>query len=256
MSNPTEAQLLLAHPGHELLLQGWIGRTKPLVHVLTDGSGHSGVSRIGMTTEVVANAGARPGTIFGRLSDREAYAMILEANIPLLLSVVMDLATAIGTWRSKLIVCDAVEGYNPVHDLCRLIAGAAIEMANLDVKQYEYAVVNGPASIDVAGEDVLRFEIDDSAFAAKLQTAARFSRVLPDAEELLSRHGRESYRREIFRRVIDWTDLGADDAPSYERVGEERVAADRYGGVIRKAEHMVPLRDALRASVRRRQCVS
>jgi hypothetical protein len=33
-----DAHLLIAHPGHELLLHGWICRTKPAVQILTDGS--------------------------------------------------------------------------------------------------------------------------------------------------------------------------------------------------------------------------
>jgi hypothetical protein len=256
MNDPTDAQLLIAHPGHELLLHGWIRRAKPVVHVLTDGSGHSSAPRLAMTAELLGNAGARPGAIFGRLSDREAYAMILEGNIPLLLSVMTDLAMELGKRRSKMVVCDAAEGYNPVHDLCRLIAGAAIDMANIDARQYEYAVVNGPDSFDPIDDEVLRLELNDVAFAAKMNTAGRFATVLPDVEDLLSRHGAEAYQRETFRRVIDWTDLGAGGSPAYERFGEKRVAADRYRRVIRKAEHIVPLRDALRASVERRQCVS
>src|SRR5438105_15061110 len=78
--------LLIAHPGHELLLYAWISRNKPVVHVLTDGDVHSSGGRLGATTELLRGLGARPGAIFGRLSDREAYAMILERNTPLLLS--------------------------------------------------------------------------------------------------------------------------------------------------------------------------
>ena len=72
-----EAQLLVAHPGHELLLHGWISQSKPIVQVLTDGSGHSAVGRLEMTAEFLRAVGALPGAIFGRLSDREAYAMII-----------------------------------------------------------------------------------------------------------------------------------------------------------------------------------
>jgi hypothetical protein len=72
---------------------------------------------------------------------------------------------------------------------------------------------------------------------------------------MLSRHGRDAYRHETFRRVIDWTDLGS-GVPEYERFGEARVAAGRYRNVIRKNEHILPLRDALRAVAGKHQCVS
>src|SRR5207237_2000392 len=127
--------LLVAHPGHELLLHGWISRNKPVVHVLTDGT------RLERTTELIRDLGARSGAIFGRLSDREAYAMILERNTALLLSLAADLAAQLERERPAIIISDAAEGYNPVHDLCRLIAGASIALAGVPTKQYEYSVV-------------------------------------------------------------------------------------------------------------------
>ncbi|MEA2897155.1 MAG: hypothetical protein QOJ84_2770 [Bradyrhizobium sp.] len=255
MTDSHDTQLLVAHPGHEVLLYGWIRRTRPVVHILTDGSGHSSEPRLGTTLPMLNAEGARRGAIFGRLSDRDAYAMILERNTPLLLSVVTDLAMELREGRPKMIVCDAAEGYNPVHDLCRLIAGAAIEIADADVKQYEYAVVHGPDSFDLVGDDLLRLDLDDATFEAKMETARRFGTFLPDVDEMLSRHGRDAYRHETFRRVIDWTDLGS-DVPEYERFGETRVADGRYRNVIRKKEHILPLRDALRAFAGNPQCVS
>jgi hypothetical protein len=256
MSDFHDAQLLIAHPGHELLLYGWIHRAKPVLHVLTDGSGPSSAPRLeGMSQMLNAVDGARRGAIFGRLSDADAYAMILEGNTPLLLSVVTDLATELRRRRSTMILSDAAEGYNPVHDLCRLIAGAATEIADSGVRQYEYAVVDRPDSFDPAGADVLHLDLDDVTFAAKMETTRRFAPVLPDVEELLTRHGPEAYRHEVFRRVIDWTDLGT-GVPEYERFGEMRVAAGRYARVIRKKEHIVPLRDALSVFAGKRLCVS
>ncbi len=254
MIYPHDAELLVAHPGHELLVHGWICRTKPVVHVLTDGSGHSLSPRLGMTSELLRDAGSQQGAIFGRLSDREVYAMILECNTPLFLSLVTELASDLGRRKPGMIVCDATEGYNPVHDLCRLIAGAAIELAGVDTKQYEYAVVNSPLSFDATAGEVMSFELDDAAYAAKMDRARRHASILPDIDELQSRHGADVYRRETFRPVVDWTDLGIDSQPLYERFGEERVAAHRYTQVIRRSEHMVPLRDALRAGVEKRSC--
>jgi hypothetical protein len=65
--------LIVAHPGHELLLHGWISRNKPLVHILTDGAADSSMTRLGGTAELLRDLGARSGAIFDRLSDREAY---------------------------------------------------------------------------------------------------------------------------------------------------------------------------------------
>jgi hypothetical protein len=253
MTDP-RAELFVAHPGHELLIHGWICRTRPAVHVLTDGSGHSRVSRISRTAELLGETGSQRGAIFGRLSDREAYAMILERNTTLLDSLVTELASELAGRRPGVIVCDAAEGYNPVHDLCRLIVGAAIEMAGVETRQYEYAVISDPRFPDATAEEITTLELDDAAYAAKMTAARREAAGLADIDELLSRHGAEVYRRETFRRVADWTDIGGDAQPLYERFGEERVAANWYMRVIRRAEHMIPLRDALIAGMEKRSC--
>jgi len=245
------AHLLVAHPGHELLLHGWISRTKPVVHVLTDGSAHPSGARLGRTAKLLRDLGARSGAIFGRLSDREAYAMILERDTVLLLSLAAELAAQLEREPPAIIVGDAAEGYNPVHDLCRLIAGAAIAMAGVPTTQYEYAVVNHPHSFDAAA---IAVELDAVEYAAKMERARGQAAALTDIEELLSRHGADAYRREALSRIVDWTAIDGDAPPLYERYGEERVAAGRYTRVIRQHEHIVPLRDALRAAVEKRSC--
>ena len=245
--------ILVAHPGHELLLHGLISRTKPVIHVLTDGSGHSSAPRLEATAQLLGDAGARPGAIFGRLTDRQAYAMILERKVDLVLSLATELAAEIEKEQPKIVVADALEGYNPVHDLCCLIAGAAIEIAGGDAKQYEYPVVNKPDSFEVA-DDVIHLALNDAEHAAKIEAARTQASRIADVDELLSRHGAEIYRTETLRAVRDWREIRSQEPPLYERFGEERVAAGAYTCVIRLAEHMLPLRDALCATVENRSC--
>jgi len=248
---PRMMHLLVAHPGHELLLHGWISRNKPVVHVLTDGAANSSGTRLAGTAELLRGAEARAGAIFGRLSDREAYEMILERNTALLFSLVEELAEHLNNDRPAIIVSDSAEGYNPVHDLCRLIAGAAISMSGVPTKQYEYAVVNHPHSFDDAAIVV---DLEAAEYAAKMERARRQAGALTDIDALLAQHGADAYRRESFCRVVDWAAIDDGAPPLYERYGEERVAAHRYTDVIRRREHMLPLRDALCALVEKRSC--
>jgi hypothetical protein len=124
--------------------------------------------------------------------------------------------------------------------------------SGVDVALYEYAVVDGPASL--AGEV---FELDDDAFAAKMSAARLLSPALTDVDALLARFGEAAFRRETFRPVEDWTTdrFAAGARPRYEHFGEERVAAGLYARVIRHREHVVPLRAALREWVESTQCV-
>jgi hypothetical protein len=251
---PSNHRLLIAHPGHELLLHGWIQRTRPVVHVLTDGSGGGSTGRLERTAEYLHESAATPGAIFGRFSDHQAYEMILSGNVELLFSVVSALAVELKAEQPDWLVTDAAEGYNPVHDLCRLIAGAAIELAEVATHHYEYPVVGGPLSYGSASAEVLVADLDDTAWTAKIAQAQSRAGLLPDIAGLLSLYGANAFRREAFRRVTDWTAIDCDTPPLYEKFGTERVAASRYGQVIRRADHLVPLRDELRIRVGTPSC--
>src|SRR3954452_4220641 len=87
--------LIIGPPGHELRVHHWIERTRPLVFVLTDGSGHTGVSRLASTTAVLERAGATPGSVYGRLSDREVYRAILGGDVGLFAGLADELAAAL-----------------------------------------------------------------------------------------------------------------------------------------------------------------
>src|SRR5438132_13685831 len=86
------AALLVAHPGHELRVHGWLARTRPRVLVLTDGAGRTGRSRLTSTTRILEAAGARPGRLYGRLSDPELYAAILHGDLPLFVKIAEEAA--------------------------------------------------------------------------------------------------------------------------------------------------------------------
>ncbi len=245
------AHLLIAHPGHELLLQGWISRNQPVVHILTDGTGHFPAStRVADSARFIDEIGGSRGSIFGRLSDREAYAMLVEQNDSLLFSLAAELAADLSKTRPAMLVTDSAEGYNPIHDLCRLIGGAAIAMAGVGTKQYEYPVVRHP-SLPV--EEIV-IELDPAAHSLKMQRAHARAETITDIIELLSRHGEDAYRRETLCSVGDWAAIEHETAPLYEQWGEERVGSGLYAHVIREREHLLPLRDALRARVEERAC--
>jgi hypothetical protein len=254
---PTPAVLFMAHPGHEVLVHGWVSHARPVVHVLTDGSGRSTSSRIASTRDALRAVGAPEGTIFGRFTDREIYAAILARDLTVLTALVAELAEGLVAAGATTAVADAAEGYNPVHDLCRAIVGGACEIARRGgarVRHYEYAVVDRS---DAASGTVDAYELDERAFSAKIAAARRLSPLLGDVDALLGRFGDEAFRRETFRLVDDWTvdAVGSGERPRYEGFGEARVAAGVYPRVIRRAEHMVPLRAALREWVES-TCVS
>src|SRR4051812_39680541 len=80
MSSTGRAALMIAHPGHELAVHGWLERARPQVFVLTDGSGRSGVPRLESTAKVLESARATRGSVFGRMPEQAVYRALLGGD--------------------------------------------------------------------------------------------------------------------------------------------------------------------------------
>src|SRR5688500_19310283 len=93
-STDARAALIVAHPGHELRVYGWLETARPRVYVLTDGSGRSQRSRAASTDAVLEAAGASRGGVYARLTDAELYAAILDHDHKLFIGLADQLADA------------------------------------------------------------------------------------------------------------------------------------------------------------------
>jgi hypothetical protein len=111
--------LIVAHPGHELRLTAWMERERPLVCILTDGSGGGSQPRTGFSRDLITRCGAAAGPVFGPLSDRAWYAAILAGDTAPFLDAAERIAAVAAS--GALVVADPVEGYNPMHDLCAAV---------------------------------------------------------------------------------------------------------------------------------------
>jgi hypothetical protein len=301
------AALVVAHPSHELRVHGWLEQTKSYVCVLTDGAGRSGEPRLSRTTEVLSNCGATPGAIYGRLSDLEVYAAILDGDAKLFGDLVAELAQVFVDEQIDYVVGDAAEGYSVTHDICRIMIGAAVNLAEREhghrVANFDFLVVGPPDECaSELSDEAIRLQLDDEAFDRKVKAALaytpklaadveaalagapfrgvrRFSEpqlagevdvelsgtVLEELEsrpllkaqlrDMLDGVPIEAFRVECLRpaRNNSGTDWTIDDPPFYELYGEKLVAAGRYEKVIRFREHMLPLAQAIRAKVERKE---
>lgn len=245
------AALVIAHPGHELRVHHWLERTRPLVFVLTDGSGHTGTSRLASTTAVLERAGAMPGPIYGRLSDRTLYRALLDGDVNLFAALADELASALGEAGIATVAGDAAEGFNPSHDVCRLLINAAagrLAERGRAPGNFEFPLEAHPGECppeDLAGS--LRLELDDHALQRKLQAAAAYPEMAAEVERAFATHGTAPFAVESFRPVRYGLEIGGrfEHPPFYERYGERQVAAGIYREVIRFREHIAPLAGAL-----------
>jgi hypothetical protein len=244
------AALVVAHPGHELALHGWLEASRPHVFVLTDGSGRSGVSRLGSTRTLLEKAGAFPGEIFGTCPDRRLYEALVAGETSFFLGLAERLAAAIVSGSIEIIVADPAEGYNPAHDVCRLVADAAVRVATAHgraVTSWDFPLMRRAAD-DLPG--ALRFVLDGAALARKRLAAENYSEMRFEVEAALAHGGPEAYRVETLRPIDPDAKpfLFGDAVPEYEAFGERRVTAGRYERVIRFREHVLPVAEALGAA--------
>ena len=101
----------------------------PIVHVITDGSGSEGKSRLASTTTVLDAVGARPGSIYGRMTDRQIYSAILAGDHACFITLAEELADELVGADADLVAGDGIEGFNPSHDVCRYVINTAVRLA-------------------------------------------------------------------------------------------------------------------------------
>jgi hypothetical protein len=250
------AALLIGHPGHELHVHAWLGRTRPVVSVLTDGGGRREQSRLSWTTHVLERCQARTCAPYGRYSDTEIYTAVLDGDHDLFLSLIEELAQTLVRQQITCLMCDPADAYNPTHDLCRLLAGAAVMLAGRRtgrwIAGHEFLPAWQAQTLEgAAPRGLVRLELSARELAEKLAVAQGYLPLRSEVETALERTGEDALRREYFRPFA--TPLGLESAgqsvPFYEQQGELRVAAGHYSRVLRYQQHMVPLIERVRRHV-------
>ena len=248
----TRAALVIAHPGHELCIYGWLKSARPTVFILTDGSGHSGGARIERTTNILKGVGAYVGSFYGRYSDAAIYGALLKHRFDLFIRLADELAAQITNGLIECIVGDARDGYNPTHDVCRLVIDTAVEIAaratGRKIDNLQFLAGGKPnAQLHQPLAQSICLQLDETTFEQKLAAARNYPELKSELETFINAYSVESLRTEYLYRAGD--DNGASTRgeafASYEQHGEERVAQGYYSEVIRYREHVLPLALAL-----------
>ena len=196
--------LVIARPGHELGVHGWLEIARPLTFVISRGDRHQRL-RLASTASVLNRAGACPGSVFGRLDDQDIYTALLHSDESLFAEVRDELATSL-IERDVRTVLVAVNGKM---DACATLSRTlAVDAARLASEGTGHAVQTLEAtsealprardSRDTAGRIELR--LDDSALARKLR-ATRAYPLLVDVEQTLRTYGPEALRVEELTEV-------------------------------------------------------
>ena len=236
-SYSARAALVVAHPSHELRLHGWLENAQPYVCVLTDGGGRAGEPRLDRTTEVLLHAGATQGAIYGRLSDLDVYAAILNGDAELFTAIVEELAQEFVNNSIEYVVGDAAEGYSVTHDICRVMIGAAVSVAERRyghrVENFDFIVV-GPADEcpEELRDNAIWLQLDDEAFDRKVKAAWGYTpKLAKDIEAALT--------GEPFRGVLRFSQPELAGEVDVEVTTAVQAGVDSYPELKKKHQQLV-----------------
>ena len=213
------------------------------------------------------------------MSDADLYKAVLSFDHRPFVAIAHQLADSLSHKHVDCIAGDAEEGYNPAHDICRLIINAAVRLVerrtNNPIRNYDFTLVGPPSRCpEELREDSLWLNLDDAAFARKISAACNYPELEAEVAAALNGTGKASslQHSDIVNRIH--TRLGVTDAnsfrveclrpvnsrpktlfkdkpPFYEDYGERQVKAGHYKHVLRYCEHMLPLAAALESHVER-----
>jgi hypothetical protein len=249
--------IIVAHPGHELRVYHWMERERPLYFCLTDGSGGAGQSRMASTNLLLESVGAMPGGLYGRYPDKDVYRLLLGGRLEVFVQLAQELADAFTAAAVECVVGDAVEGFNPAHDVCRFVIDGAVYMAQCRtgraIRNYEFALDGRPdACPDAVQAEATWIRLDKTALDRKVASALQYPELRHEVNVALQRFGRAAFAVECLRPTT--THLMIDqfnrDPPAYERYGEIRVSEGRYDDIIRYRQHVLPVRTAIEGANR------
>jgi len=230
--------LYIAHPGHELLLTQWISDNRPEVNILTDGSGATGVSRLESSIRVLKSLGVDKGQIFGRITDAQIYAHIINRNMDVFLSIVNEMLSIWQHNRPSCIVVDGFEGYNPVHDLMNLLVSCACirykKQTAHNIPLYSFKLVN-KFNPDAGS---IHIKLTDEQLKKKQNIVFSYPEMRKEVDAAIARLG----EKDCFTECLDVIDYDRSDEwreaqlPFYELYGEKKVQQGIYENVLRRKD--------------------
>ncbi|GAG08223.1 unnamed protein product, partial [marine sediment metagenome] len=142
----------------------------------------------------------------------------------------------------------AIEGYNPVHDLCRYVLNIAIlaikDQHKIDIQTFDFTL--DPNSTRYKNEyphPTIRCQLSHDALNRKIEAASDYPELKEEVKLALSCREQSSFGIEhLYETPLDFGIEGLPTTqPYYEKFGEERVKKGIYKKALRYTSHMQPL---------------
>lgn len=259
MTSPLErgarCAMVFSHPNHELAVLGWVQRVRPHLIFLTDGGGPE---REGETRAALERLGLIERACFLGHGEGELYQALVERDVGFYQELARRLRKQLEPIAPSHVLCDAVELYNPVHDVTLPVVRHALA-GHAGAQVFEVPLVYerpGPEP----GYEIQRFPAERRGARLQLaltkteldaKLAARdeiYSLLRAQLGPLLAGPSERFAVEEIGPAPGQLDGPGTGRALRYERRGELLRQRGQVATVITWANHYRPIADALLAA--------
>jgi hypothetical protein len=245
--------MVMSHPNHEAAVLGIVQRLRPRLVVLTDGGGGA---RVEQSRTALASIGLLDGARFLNFPESEFYRALLDRDLPFFKKVADRLREEIEAYGPERASCDAVEFYNPVHDIALPILYAALG-CNRDVAMFEVPLIYQTAATSESYEiqrfppsrsiNQIVFHLDEEELRVKLQMRDQVYALLRrQLGRLLSDLGSDHFATEVIGPATPGASLISNEQIlRYEWRARLLLQRGAIKQVITHAGHYLPMAEAL-----------
>lgn len=177
------------------------------------------------------------------MSDREWYAAILAGDATPFIEAAKAIADAIAPDVDRIVV-DAVEHFNPLHDLASAVGARVVRLAEQRWGRVplllHYPIERPGRFVDTPAVDL---RLGDDARERKMAAAAGYGQLAQEVERVVAAATPERFSRErIDHFAIEAAfPLSLPEEPYYESFGRRRIEAGLYRDLITYDNHVRPL---------------
>ena len=165
-------------------------------------------------------------------------------------NMTVDLAEWLADQKIDYVVGDALEGYNPIHDVTRMMLNTAIAMTRrrkgLAIQNFRFSLIENPANDrSSASQPEIKLTLSEAEFEIKKKAINDYHQLKLESSQAISKFGINAFRTERFEAETAAHSGRNMISPYYERYGEQCVESGKYKHVLRQKEHLNPLYESL-----------
>ncbi|MDR3415400.1 MAG: hypothetical protein P4L83_04360 [Nevskia sp.] len=250
------AVMIFSHPNHELAILGTVQRFRPHMIFLTDGGG---AERVGDSRHGLESIGALERACFLNHPEDDLYRALLERRTDFFRELALQVRSILDRLDFDAVYCDAIEFYNPLHDLALPLTRKALEpWPGLPVFEVpliyqtadaaeRYEIQRAPAALLPRGSWV---NLDAAEWRVKVEAQRHsYGSLSSQLGGLISGSTYLRARRELFLAArADLPLPAAGQVLRYDRRGEELRRAAAVEQAISYSGHYVPMYRSLCAA--------